>query len=208
MPNLPEPWLQMYQERKLAIKMRLQDFSKVSEENYFYELLFCLLTPQSSAKNAELTISDLKAARFLEKGFDPVAYLRDPKHYIRFHNVKGKRLLYVRTIYPTLQPILIGNRGDVLKLRSIVMKHVPGLGLKESSHFLRNIGIRGLAILDRHILKHLRHLAIIEEIPKSMTPKAYLGIEKEWLKYSETVGISLDELDLLFWSMETGVIRK
>jgi N-glycosylase/DNA lyase len=85
---------------------------------------------------------------------------------------------------------------------------IPGLGLKESSHFLRNIGIRGLVILDRHILKHLKALKIIGRIPASLTPKRYYAIEKKWLKYSKEVGIPMDELDLLFWSMETGEIRK
>jgi N-glycosylase/DNA lyase len=85
---------------------------------------------------------------------------------------------------------------------------IPGLGLKESSHFLRNIGVKGLVILDRHILKHLKALYILRSIPKSLTPKRYYSIEKKWLKYSKEVGIPMDELDLLFWSMETGEIRK
>jgi N-glycosylase/DNA lyase len=88
------------------------------------------------------------------------------------------------------------------------MVMIPGLGLKESSHFLRNIGIQGLVILDRHILKHLKSLKIISRIPESLTPKRYFAIEKKWLKYSKEVGIPVDELDLLFWSMETGEILK
>src|SRR5206468_12141266 len=98
--------------------------------------------------------------------------------------------------------------SDVKKLREEVLNLIPGLGLKESSHFLRNIGVQGLAILDRHILKHLKAHKVIGRIPKSLTPKRYFAIEKKWLKFSKEVGISMDELDLLFWSMETGEIRK
>ncbi len=206
--TLPEPWLTIYNESKDAILLRLEDFSRIHPEEYFYELLFCILTPQSHAKNADVVINKLKQDKFLEHGFDPTPYLRDPQHYIRFHNVKSKRLLHIREIYPQLYPILIQERDNITNLRQSVLMMIPGLGLKESSHFLRNIGIQGLVILDRHILKHLKALHIIGQIPKSLTPKRYYSIEKKWLKYSKEVGISMDELDLLFWSMETGEIRK
>ena len=208
MNTLPEPWLTVYHGRKNAIRMRLHDFSRIKPHEYFYELLFCILTPQSSAKNADIVIQKLKGDNFLEKGFDPTPYLRDRRHYIRFHNVKGKRLLDIRSIYPQLHPILLHKRDDITHLRTNVMHMIPGLGLKESSHFLRNIGITGLAILDRHVLKHLKALKIIGRIPKSLTPRKYFIIEQKWLKYSNEVGISMDELDLLFWSIQTGEIRK
>ncbi len=208
MRELPEPWMTAYLDRKHLIRARLDDFSKVRQEEYFYELLFCILTPQSMAKNADAVIAELKVDKFFEKGFDPVSYLRDRRHYIRFHNVKSKRLLHIREIYPELYPLLITEQNNIAKLREDVMQMIPGLGLKESSHFLRNIGVRGLVILDRHILKHLMALKIIGRIPKSLTPKRYFSIESRWLKYSKEVGIPIDELDLLFWSMETGEIRK
>lgn len=208
MIRLPEPWFSIYNDSKKAITIRLDDFSRVKPEEYYYELLFCILTPQSSAKNADEVIRKLKHDKFLEQGFDPMPYLRDPHHYIRFHNVKSKRLLHIREIYPQLHQVLLTEREDIAKLRNVVMKMIPGLGLKESSHFLRNIGVRGLAILDRHILKHLKALKIIGKIPASLTPKKYYAIEKKWLKYSKEIGIPMDELDLLFWSMETGEIRK
>jgi N-glycosylase/DNA lyase len=205
---LPEPWLSIYSEREEAIRARLEDFSHVRPDEYFYELLFCILTPQSRAENADAVIQKLKADKFLEQGFDPVTYLRDRRHYIRFHNVKSIRLLHIRTIYPQLHQLLLGDREDITQLRRKVLEMIPGLGLKESSHFLRNIGVRGLVILDRHILKHLKALGVIGRIPKSLTPKRYSAIEQRWLKYSKEVGIPMDELDLLFWSMETGEIRK
>ncbi len=208
MKALPEPWLAIYNERRKAIQFRLEDFSRISENEYFYELIFCVLTPQSKAENADAVIQRLKADNFLEVGFDPLSYLRDRRHYIRFHNVKSKRLLYIRTIYPHLLSLLLDDRGDIITLRNNIMEIIPGLGLKESSHFLRNIGVTGLCILDRHILKHLKALKVIGRIPKSLTPKRYFAIESRWLKYSKDVGIPMDELDLLFWSIATGEIRK
>ncbi|MEP7235261.1 MAG: DNA lyase [Ignavibacteriota bacterium] len=205
---LPDPWLSDHNSRKEAIQMRLRDFASIVPEEYFYELIFCILTPQSKAEHAEAVIAKLKADNFYEVGFDPTEYLRDPRHYIRFHNVKSKRLLNVRRIYPQLHPILLEKKLSPTELRAIVMELVSGLGLKESSHFLRNIGVRGLCILDRHILRHLKELKVIGSIPTSLTPKKYYEIERKWLTYSEGVGIPMDELDLLFWSISTGEIRK
>src|SRR2546421_3115312 len=139
MKALPDPWVSVYAERREAIRLRLEHFSRIQPEDYFYELLFCILTPQSSAKNADAVITKLKKDKFLEMGFDPVLYLRDPKNYIRFHNVKSNRLLHIRTIYHELHPILLSDRSDVKKLREKVLQQIPGLGLKASSHFLRNI---------------------------------------------------------------------
>ena len=211
MPNttdLPEPWRGIYHERQEAIRMRLYDFSVVPPAKYFYELAFCILTPQSSAKNAEQTIVELVRDRFVELGFDPTPYLRNPKHYIRFHNTKAKRLLAIRESFPQVLASLTDKQLAAEQKREIVLAQVHGLGMKEASHFLRNIGVQGLAILDRHILRHLERLKVIRAVPKSLTPKRYLEIERKWKKYATKIGISLDELDLLFWSMETGEIRK
>ena len=206
--ELPEPWKHIYSERREAIRVRLNDYSSVPKDEHFYELLFCVLTPQSSARNADATIKKLKAERFRETGFDPTHILRDPSHYIRFHNTKAKRLLAIRDIFPDLESILYAEYPTNIHLRNTLRVAVPGFGLKESSHFLRNIGFRDLAILDRHILKHLIQLRIISRIPTSLTDKKYFTIEKKWKKYATSIGISIDELDLLFWSMETGEILK
>ena len=207
--KLPEPWRTTYEERREAIRARLEDFSRVPTADHFYELAFCILTPQSSARNAELVIAKLIEDNFLDIGFDPTLILRDPEHYIRFHNTKGKRLLAIRTDFELLRLSLEDTNLSPQNKREFVISQVNGLGMKEASHFLRNIGVRGLAILDRHIYRHLHRLGIIEEIPTSgPTKKRYLEIEEAWHTYATRISISLDELDLLFWSMETGVIRK
>ena len=77
-----------------------------------------------------------------------------------------------------------------------------------ASHFLRNIGYRDLAILDRHILKNLVRFRVMRGLPKTLTPKRYLFIENRFQRFARQIGIPMDELDLLFWSIETGEILK
>jgi N-glycosylase/DNA lyase len=195
------------------IRARLQDFASVPPDAHFYELAYCLLTPQSSAQHADSAVQALQALGFRERGFDPTPILRKPDTYIRFHNTKARRLLDVRDQFPDITARLGAAQhargdADVHAVREWLVHTVSGLGMKEASHFLRNIGFRNLAILDRHILKNLRYHGVLRTIPTTVTSRRYHAIEDKFLGFAGAVGIPIDELDLLFWSRETGEIRK
>lgn len=203
-----QPLRDLYEKRKGAIQARLTDFSRVPPSAYFYELAYCLMTPQSSAIHADHVVEILRARGFLENGFDPEDVLRTREYYIRFHKNKARYLLEIRLTMDTILSALSnGHSSDAV--REWLVKNVKGLGYKEATHFLRNIGRNdGLAILDRHILRNLHRYGAVRRIPASLTKKQYLSIEKRFKEFSNIIGIPLDELDLLFWSMETGAIRK
>ena len=95
-----------------------------------------------------------------------------------------------------------------MEKRILLVGTIDGMGMKEASHFLRNIGYCGLAILDRHILKHLVLCHVYDELPKIGSAKKYLEIEAMFSEFCDMFGIPIDEMDLLFWSYETGVILK
>ena len=72
---------------------------------------------------------------------------------------------------------------------------------------MRNIGFfEEIAILDRHILKNLKKYRAIKSVPKNLSSKKYFEIENQMKKFSEKIKIPMHELDLLFWSEETGEI--
>ena len=73
---------------------------------------------------------------------------------------------------------------------------------------MRNIGYRNIAILDRHVLRNLVKHKVIKKTPKSLTKKNYFEIENKFKKFSKEINIPMDELDLLFWSFETGEVFK
>ena len=197
-----------FRTHKKAIRARLTDFQSVSPSEYFYELVYCLLTPQSSAAHAEQVVSLLSSAGFHSKNIDPEPFLRRKECYIRFHRTKSRHLLRMKYQFSLIAQKL-SEPALSFELREWLVKNVTGLGYKESSHFLRNIGKNdGLAILDRHILRNLNRLGVINSIPKSISRKQYLEIERNFSKIATSLDIAFDELDLLFWSMETGEIRK
>ncbi|MFH1209352.1 MAG: N-glycosylase/DNA lyase [archaeon] len=179
-----------YSKKKYEIKNRLKEFKK--NKDLFYELCFCLLTPQSNAYKCYDAVQELKKRDFLNKNLKIEDIL---KSRTRFYKNKSKYLYEMKKKFK-----------DLKIDREFLVKNVKGISYKESSHFLRNIGYRNYAILDRHILKNLQKLGVIDEIPKTLNKKKYLEIEKKFKKFSKDIGISMDELDLLFWSIETGKI--
>jgi len=193
-----------YSIKKEEITSRLQDFKNTKEKDIFYELCFCILTPQSSGFRANDCIQELKKLDFQNKKVNPKPIL---KKKIRFHNNKTKYLLELKQNYPKILNKLKTEK-NTNELRTWLLKNIKGYGMKEVAHSLRNIGYENLAILDRHILKNLIKHNVIKEIPKSLTENKYKEIENKFKDFSNKVNIPMDHLDLLFWAQETGKIFK
>lgn len=202
-----EDLLAEFNERQDAIRVRLHEFASILPGDYFFELVYCLLTPQSSAVNAAKAVDTLKRANWLHQDRDVASLLHQDSFYIRFHNTKANHLNEAKRRFPEIHAHLT-NGATAPELREWLVHNVRGLGWKESSHFLRNIGHRDLAILDRHILRNLKRHNVLSAVPHTLTPKRYLAIEERFRLFADSIGISMDELDLLFWSHETGKILK
>ena len=155
----------IHQSLKKDIRVRLKEFKAVPQTEYFYELAYCLLTPQSSAVNAGNAVSELKRLNFQSKNVNPEPILNDRSHYIRFHKTKAIRLGEMKNNFWAIEEQLTMKISPMEK-RGWLVENVKGLGWKEASHFLRNIGHKNLAILDRHILRNLVRCRAIKEVPK------------------------------------------
>ena len=201
--------------KEAAIRARLADFRKVGQgddEALFEELCFAILAIQSSARSSDAAVRAM-VDRGLLRTAGPEEMARFLRHRTRFHNHKASYIVRARErFFPEGRPVLrstLDRFPDPLEARAFLVAEVDGLGLKEASHFLRNIG-RGedLAILDRHILRNLVRHRVIGRLPKSLTPKRYLAIEARLQRFAEDVGVSVGVLDLLWWSRQTGEIFK
>lgn len=206
----------LYLTVKEEIKSRLTEFKRVvkdgNDEDIFAELVFCLLTPQSKAKSCESAVGCLIEMDLLLNGGER-EIAEALRRKTRFHNTKARNIMEARKRFTWRGSLSIKSRikgfGNPRKAREWLVDNVRGIGLKEASHFLRNIGQgEELAILDRHILKNLVSLGVIEDIPSSMTRKRYLEIEDKMTRFSSKIGIPLAHLDLLLWYKETGEIFK
>ncbi|WP_028855540.1 N-glycosylase/DNA lyase [Psychrilyobacter atlanticus] len=207
---------EVYKRIKPLIEARIDGYKSIwfngNNEDVHVELAFCILTPQSKARGAEKAIDGMRNAGVFWTGIedDLIPYL----NVVRFKNTKAKNLVILREFMKDeegriITKTLVDKMGDVFEKRIWLVKNIKGIGYKEASHFLRNIGFGDeIAILDRHILKNIMRLEVIDEIPKTITPKKYLEIEKKIEKYCREIEIPMDHFDLLLWYLEAGEVFK
>ena len=184
------------------ISGRLAEFRRLRREAdpdaLFAELAFCLFTPQSNACNCWKAVKCLSSSGILHEGpaESVAAVLRG---LVRFHNTKARRLVHARSIWPQIMDNIRGS-SDGMLLREFVVTLAPGIGWKEASHFIRNIGFgEKVAILDRHILRALCDYGVICGLPSGLSPARYLDIEQQMLGWSKRIGIPMDRLDFVLW---------
>ena len=205
---------QKHEAKRKEIENRLDDFRanfQQDDRHVFAELCFCLLTPQSKAKSCWRTIEKLKETNLLYTGSPQE--MKKWMASVRFNENKSKYIVEARKLFSVCDEIrvkeMLSAMGETKEVRSWLINNVRGMGYKEASHFLRNVGFGDdIAILDRHILKNLAGYGVIDEVPKSLTGKKYLEIEEKMRAFAKKAGIPFAHLDLLWWSEETGEIFK
>ena len=224
---------QEYQNKKSKIQERLQQFQKFFNEPYswfyrnselvllpveinddyriFEELCFCIFTANTSA---EMGLKAVDAVRNLLISGTADDMTRRLEGIYRFNNVRPAHIIHTRTYLKNSLNFRLKNKltsvenKDVLRDFFALNKDIKGLGYKEASHFLRNIGFKGYAILDKHIINSLHEFGILKTNEKPKNNKEYLEIEQKFIYFSKDIGIAMDELDLLLWSRKNGRILK
>jgi N-glycosylase/DNA lyase len=203
-----------YQRKRDAIRARLTEFAdayREGNERIFEELVFCILTAGASARMGIICIERLRPV-FIDGTYGQILaaikdvhlypegradYIVHTRAYVRDElDFKLKERIESFTDPDTLRDFIANNKG------------IRGVSYKEASHFLRSIGFRGYAILDKHVLQSLYELGVIDSPKPPVTKKRYIEIENKMKEFAKTIDINFDELDLLLWSGKTGVILK
>ena len=194
---------------KNAVGRRIKEFEAAGKKNahgIFSELCFCILTANFNAEKT-IRIQREMGCGFLSLPEKKLAgKLKALGH--RYPNARASYIAEARGHCKRL-PEKLRRFASEAEARNWLADNVKGLGYKEASHFLRNIGFRNLAIIDFHIVDLLARRGLIEKPKsKSLTRKRYLEIERLLGRIAEKAGLSLAELDLYLWFMETGKILK
>jgi N-glycosylase/DNA lyase len=203
---------------------------KKTEEEIFYDLAFCLLAPQTKFQNNIKVIQKLKDLDFYYfgeayEGYCSIEEIEKILKPVRFYKNKTKYLLEAKKKFPEILQVIASldtwdNKEsihivDIYKIREWLIANVKGMGYKTSSHFLRNMGDKTLAIIDTHIIKFLaEELCVtfgltyeeaIKEFRKQATRKeGYLGLEKLFQNIAKQNGLSCAELDSYLWKNYSG----
>ncbi len=197
------------------IRKKLGEFENMiknaPEEAIFEELVFCIFTAGTSAKMGLNAISAVRSILPRADEYELSAKLRG---VYRFPNVRSKHVIHTRDYLAReyglrLRSLLLSfedpaKRRDFLALN----KDIKGIGFKEASHFLRNVGFRGYGILDKHILQCLFELGITQSAQAPHSRSKYIEIEDKFKRFTKKNGFDFDEMDLFLWSEKTGEILK
>ena len=199
--------LELYELKKEEIRNRLlefkQGFQEADDHQAFRELSFCVLSSGVGPKIAGQCMSaigeklvDGEEGELLERIGAIHKYAENASRYIVFTRE------YLKEEHGFLLKSLVSSFEDRVKRRDFFAKNpgIKGLGYMQASHFLRNLGFSGYAILDRNNLASLFELGVIGEMKYPLTKKRYLETESLMTEAAHELGISLDEFDLLLWS--------
>jgi len=189
------------------VERRISEFKKtgrMGDEAWFKEMCFCILTANYSALRA------LRMWSIIGEGFItwPEERLRMALKSLghRFPNARARYIVEARRHIRGLKERIL-NQPSEHAARIMLVRDVRGLGMKEASHFLRNVGFDNLAIIDFHILNLLERYGLIVR-PKTLTRRRYLAIEALMRSLAEELGLTLSRLDLYLWYLETGRVLK
>lgn len=204
-----------YFARGAEIRAKLAEFDAIwksgTDEKLWEEMVFCFFTGGCSAK---MGLRSIEAVRplLLEGTHEELMNALVGVH--RYPRARAGYIVASREFLQAhcdlrLREKLESFADDSARRDWLVKeKRIKGLGYKEASHFLRNIGFKGYAILDKHILRSLAELGYIETPAPPSTRAKYSATEEKLKKLAADLGIDFDELDLVLWSLKTGEILK
>jgi len=209
-----KPLCVAYAERKQEIQQRLKEFEQAFDEGdarIFEELVFCILAANTSSKMSSKCVEALRP--ILLHG-TAAEMKRKLVGIYRFINLRPAYIHWTRTYLEAEHGFalkaLLRSFTDSYELRDYLAlnPNIKGIGYKEASHFLRNVGFKGYCILDKHILNQLHAFGVLDKVERPANGKRYLAIEAKMKQFAEKLEMDVDELDLLFWSMKTGEVLK
>jgi N-glycosylase/DNA lyase len=204
-----------HRERRPQIRARLAEFREVwtrgSDARLWEELVYCIFTAGASARMGLRAIEAVRPL-LLEGSHEEMSNALSGVH--RYPVARPGYIVFTRDYLSEDCGMRLRERlegfTDPLTRRDWLAREprIKGLGYKEASHFLRNVGLSGYAILDKHILRSLAEVGVIESAQPPTTRARYLGVEERLKGFARDVEIDFDELDLVLWSMKTGEILK
>ena len=203
--------------RKKEIQTRLNQFRDVwrkgSDARLWEELVFCIFTAGASARMG-LTAVEAVRPLLLEGKRDQMTRALRKYGAHRFPVERPGYIVVTRSYLRQECNMALRKKlqsfTDPIARRDWLAqeKQIKGLGYKESSHFLRNIGFKGYAILDKHVMRCLAELGVVERSQPPATRARYLETEERLRLFAREIKIDFDELDLVLWSMKTGEVLK
>jgi len=214
---------------KLADAFRFRKrWNEMSEDELWGELCLCILSSNVPYELALSAFEHLHSNQFLKperiiECLDPAQNIAielsrqiySPKRKdgsfrkYRFPNIRATNIVKAaETLYkegPGLSCIL-RNCTSEHEARDLLVRKIHGIGLKEASHFLRDIGYsNSLAIIDSHVIAFLTEVgAIPVNEANAVTPSLYVRLEGILQNLCADLGVNLSIFDMAIWQYMRG----
>jgi len=203
--------------RRREIKKKLSEFDEVwrkgTDARLWEELAFCIFTAGASARMGLNSVNAVRSLLLEGEPEEMTLALKEAGAH-RFPVARPRYIVTTRAYFRAEFDMALRKRlrsfSDPFERRDWLAqeKQIKGLGYKEASHFLRNIGVKGHAILDKHVMKCLAEVGVVDSSKPPTNRKRYLEVEQQLLRFAKYIKVNCDELDLVLWSMKTGEILK
>jgi N-glycosylase/DNA lyase len=207
----------VHKARRKEIRNRLAEFHEVwrtgSDLRLWEELVFCIFTAGASARMGLRSVEAVRSL-LLNGSAEEMSRALQAAGAHRFPNARPGYVVVTRTYLRQycdmqLRKSLLSFSNPIERRDWLASERgIKGLGYKESSHFLRNVGLKGYGILDKHVLRCLTDLGVIDSPRPPTTRLRYLAMEERLKHFARDARIDFDELDLVLWSMKTGEVLK
>ena len=217
--------MQLQNQLEFAVKALCPDIAKSaekassrkqSEKALWKEILICVLSSQVRNEVAQVaanaivestqlwTLKTEKIEREIREILVKPLNVNGNFVRYRFPNVKAAQIANainrINYLDISIRDIVYSN-DSANDIRSILVDKIPGLGYKQSSMFLRNIGrAYDLAILDTHIIDYMNLLKIEKEMDRAvLTKRKYLITEQKLKSYADNLGYAVGYVDWAIW---------
>ncbi len=205
------------------VRCRAARWFEWAESDLWYELASCILGSHVSYESALMAARRLRSAGVLELppiGSDLGAFERDVAAVLlgsqslspgaasgqryRFPFLRANHLRRAaEAIYAnggSLRGLLNGEE-DPRQARARLVGVACGIGPKQASLFLRNVGYTAdLAILDRHVLQYMAVIGLLRSRTVAVrTIEEYECVESIFQAHAQVRGISVGDLDVAVW---------
>lgn len=200
-----------------------KDYTCMSEQALTLELLVCIL---GSGVRYELSLAYASAVQPAllprrlkkrmnsnERAYSIESILNSPayssingKTYSRYRYPKraakhiAESFCNIEQKYGTLKD-MVGAMNTPSDLRRELIYLCPGIGPKQSSHYVKNIGFTdNVAILDRHILNYLKLIDEVDICPKQVSKiDKYEEIERRFIDKVSKFNHAVSVVDQSMW---------
>lgn len=200
------------------IQRRIEDTALVDDERVlWWELSTCVLSSQVPYSLATASADLIDEARILVEHnvgrsveaqlFDALSQPVNVNGRLRAYRFPAAKASQLAQTHQRVWREAGGLGGLVSGLvcaedtRHWLIKYAPGLGPKQASMFLRNIGLSyDLAVLDRHVLRYMELSGLGSNNTRGVnTISAYRDMEESLRVHADQVGCSVGILDWAIW---------